>query len=213
MSSGNPRPRPGARPRDEKHIAILRQRELAVALELQQGAWVREGGRVGGAGGGRAGAHGWDSSDESDAGTDTVEGASPPGSLTHLKLSITETKRKETRGWADVRVTQKKYRYSQKERQRPDSIPANANKRLASRLYHPRVHFHIVLSLDNSVIDSLYGSSNFVALTLSMFQLYATYDYCITVRWIHHSSTTSRVLIDHGNTQPKSHLRYNHTTL
>ena len=32
---GQPRPRPGARPRDEKHIAILRQRDPAVTLELR----------------------------------------------------------------------------------------------------------------------------------------------------------------------------------
>ena len=63
------------------------------------------------------------------------EKASPPRSLAHLKRSITETKWKETNAWADVKVTHKEYRYSRKKRQRPDFIPANANKWHASRLY------------------------------------------------------------------------------
>jgi hypothetical protein len=54
-----------------------------------------------------------------------------------LKRSITETKWKEARVWADVKVTHKKCRYSRKERQRPDFIPANANKQLAIRFYVP----------------------------------------------------------------------------
>ena len=58
---------------------------------------------MGEAGGGRASTHGWNSSD---AGTGTVEGASP-GPLAHLKLSITKSKWKETRGWAVVRATHK----------------------------------------------------------------------------------------------------------
>jgi hypothetical protein len=36
---------------------------------------------------------------------------------------------------ANVKVTRRKYRYSRNARQMPDSIPADANKRQASRFY------------------------------------------------------------------------------
>ena len=59
-----------------------------------------------------------------------------PRSLAHLKREISERKWKEAKEWADRKISHRKYRHSQKERKKLDSIPAVANKRLASRFYH-----------------------------------------------------------------------------
>ena len=39
--------------------------------------------------------------------------------------------------WVDAKATYRKYQYSREARQKPGFVPANANKRLASRFYIP----------------------------------------------------------------------------
>jgi hypothetical protein len=50
---------------------------------------------------------------------------------------MNETKRVEAKAWVDAHLSRKRYRYSRhrKSRQKPDSIPATATKRLPSRFY------------------------------------------------------------------------------
>jgi len=61
----------------------------------------------------------------------------PSRSLAHLKRSVTEVKWQEAKMWAVSRITTKKYWHNRlrEPRQKPDSGPANANKRHAARFY------------------------------------------------------------------------------
>ena len=60
-----------------------------------------------------------------------------------MERSVAENKWKEAKAWADVEVTHKKYRYRLKERQKPDSIPADGDKRLVPRFYQLKTgHCH-----------------------------------------------------------------------